>query len=448
MFQGLQETFRKTFEKLAGRGKLAEADVAAAAREIRMALLAADVHFGVVKDFVDAVAARAVGREVLESITPAQLFTKIVHDELVRILGAGSAAFDFAGESPLVVLMVGLQGSGKTTTAARFALHCKKLGRRPYLVPADVQRPAAVDQLRALAQQAGVDCWATDASRGAVDVAREALAHARSIGYDTVIVDTAGRLHVDGAMMAEVQEIARTVAPQRILYVADAMTGQDAVRSAKAFDEALPVTGVVLTKLDGDARGGAALSVRHATGKPILFAGVGEKLEDLEAFHPERMASRILGMGDVVSLVEQVAANVEERDAQELSAALAKRRFTFDDFLKQLRMMRKMGPLEKLMGMLPGGMGRAMQEVDPATLERELAHKEAIVLAMTRQERSNPRLLNGSRRRRIAAGAGLDVPAVNRFLKEFEAMEKMLKRFSGGGLMKNLLKGLTPQAFS
>lgn len=448
MFQGLQETFRKTFEKLAGRGKLTEADVAAAAREIRLALLSADVHFGVVKDFVDAVAKRAVGQDVLDSITPAQLFTKIVHDELVRVLGAESAAFDFAGAPPLVVLMVGLQGSGKTTTAARFALHCKKVGRRPYLVPADVQRPAAIEQLLALAGQAGVDCWNSDAKRGAVAVARDALAYAQTIGYDTVIVDTAGRLHVDEAMMAEIREIAHTVAPQRILYVADAMTGQDAVRSAKAFDEALAITGVVLTKLDGDARGGAALSVRAATGKPILFAGVGEKLADLEVFHPERMASRILGMGDVVSLVEQVAANVEERDAAELTAALSKKGFTFDDFLKQLRMMRKMGPLEKLMGMMPGGMGRAMKEVDPATLERELTRKEAIVLAMTRQERSNPRLLNGSRRRRIALGAGVDVAAVNRFLKEFEAMEKMLKRFSRGGLMKNLLKGLTPQAFS
>ena len=447
MFKGLQETFRKTFDKLSGRGKLSRADIEAASREIRMALLSADVHYGVVKSFVDRVAARAVGAEVLESITPAQQFTKIVNDELVRVLGEESASFDFSGEPPLVVMVVGLQGSGKTTTAARFALHCRENGRRPYLVPADVHRPAAVEQLKVLAGEAGVDCWQTEAKEGAVEVAVAALTHARKIGYDTVIIDTAGRLHVDSEMMDEAREIARRVAPHRVLYVADAMTGQDAVKSAKAFDEALPITGVVLTKLDGDARGGAALSVRAVTGKPIIFAGVGERLADLEPFHPERMASRILGMGDVVSLVETVAANVEEAEAKAMGEKLMKGGFTLEDFLGQIKMMRRMGPLEKLIGMVPG-MGGMKLDLKPEEMERELRWKEAIVFSMTRQERSNPRILNGSRRKRIAAGAGRSVADVNRFIKEFEAMEKMMKRLSGGGKFKNLLKGLTPQAFS
>lgn len=447
MFGSLQEKFKNAFDKLSGRARLSEADVAAASREIRLALLSADAHFGVVKDFVDNVAARAAGREVMESITPAQQFTKIVHDELVRVLGSQSAEFDFSCEPPLVVLIVGLQGSGKTTTAARFALQCRKMGRRPYLVPADVHRPAAVEQLKVLAKDAGVDCWPTIPEKGAVEAAAGALAHARKIGYDTVIVDTAGRLHVDREMMDEAIAISREIRPQRILYVADAMTGQDAVRSAKAFDEALAVTGVVLTKLDGDARGGAALSVRAVTGKPILFAGTGERLEDLEAFHPERMASRILGRGDVVSLVETVAANIEEGEARELGKALLKKGFTLDDFLKQIKMMKKLGPLEKIMGMLPG-MGGAVKNLNPEEIEREIRMKEAIVLSMTPQERANPRILNGSRRKRIACGAGRAVSDVNRFIKEFEAMEKMMKKFSGGGMMKNLLKGLTPQAFS
>lgn len=446
MFSSLHETFRKTFEKLSGRGRLTEADVQAAAREIRMALLAADVHYRVVKDFVDGVSAKAVGREVLESISPAQQFTKIVHDELVRVLGQEASPFDFACAPPLICLIVGLQGGGKTTTAARFALHCKRSGRRPYLVPADVHRPAAVEQLRILAAQAGVDCWETGPKEKAVRVAKHAVAHAVKVGYDTIIIDTAGRLHVDQEMMDEVIEIADKVRPQRVLYVADAMTGQDAVRSAKAFDEALAITGVVLTKLDGDARGGAALSVRAVTGKPIIFVGTGEKLDDLEPFHPDRMASRILGMGDVVSLVERVAANVEEAEAREFGEEILKGGFTLEDFLKQLKMMRKLGPLEKIMGMMPG-MGKLTEGAKPEDLERELRRKEAMVLSMTRQERRNPRILNGSRRKRIAAGAGMDVSALNRFLKEFEMMGKMMKRFTKGGMGK-IFKGLTPQAFS
>ncbi len=447
MLQSLRDAFEKTFEKLSGRGKLSEADVAAASREIRLALLSADVHFGVVKDFVDAVAAKAVGQSVLESIRPAQQFVKIVHDELVRVLGGASTPFDFACTPPLTVMLVGLQGSGKTTTAARFALRCRQEGRRPFLIPADCQRPAAVEQLRTLAKQAGVDCWPTDAGDKAAKVVKAAMKHAEKIGYDTIVIDTAGRLHVDAEMMEEVRDIARKAEPQRILYVADAMTGQDAVKSARAFDEAMPITGVVLTKLDGDARGGAALSIRAVTGKPILFCGTGERLADLEPFHPDRMAGRILGKGDVVSLVEQVASRIDAAEAEDLGRAVLKKRFTLTDFLSQMKMVKRLGPLDKVLGMMPG-MGKMLKDADPEVMERELKRKEAIVLSMTFQEREKPGVLNGSRRSRIAKGAGVQVAEVNRFLKEFEAMERMMKAFSTGSLAKKMLKGLTERAFS
>jgi len=447
VLEGLRDAFEKTFDRISGRGKLRPDDVHEAAREIRLALLGADVHFGVVKDFVDRISAEAVGQRVLESITPAQQFIKIVHDELVRVLGSEPIPFDFSCKPPLCCLMVGLQGSGKTTTAARFALRCKQDGRRPYLIPADVHRPAAVDQLKALAAQAGVDCWPTDAGERAEKVVKAALKNAEKIGYDTIIIDTAGRLHIDEAMMDEVRRIAKAAEPQRILYVADAMTGQDAVRSAKAFDEALPITGIVLTKLDGDARGGAALSIRAVTGKPIIFCGMGERLGDLEPFYPERMAGRILGRGDVVSLVEQVASKVEESEAADLGRAVLSSRFTMDDFISQMKMMKKLGPLEKIMGLMPG-MGGLMKDMDPTRMERDIRCKEAIALSMTRQERANPRILNGSRRSRIAGGAGVDVSEVNRFLKEFSTMEQMMKHLSKGGIAKNLLKGLTSRAFS
>lgn len=447
MLDNLRQSFEKTITKLSGRGKLTEADVAEASREIKLALLGADVHYGVVKDFVDAVARKAVGEEVLRSITPAQQFTKIVHDELVRVLGGEPAQFDYASTPPLVVMVVGLQGSGKTTTAARLALRFKRDGRRPYLVPADVHRPAAVDQLTILAEKTGVDCWQTEKGERAVKVVKSALKHADKIGYDTIVIDTAGRLHIDGEMMDEVRDIEKKAKPQRILYVADSMTGQDAVKSAKAFDESLPITGIVLTKIDGDARGGAALSVRHVTGKPILFVGTGEKIDDLEQFHPDRMAGRILGKGDVVSLVEKVAENVEASDAEELGEALKKGQFTMEDFLKQMRMIKKLGPLDKLLGLMPG-MGGIMEKLDTVDVEGELRRKEAIVSSMTRQERKKPKILNGSRRSRIAAGAGVRVTDVNRFMKEFDAMERMMKRMGRGGLSKGLLKGLTGQPFS
>lgn len=447
MLDNLKQSFEKTITKLSGRGKLTRDDVSAASREIKLALLGADVHYGVVKDFVDAVAAKAVGEEVLRSITPAQQFTKIVHDELVRVLGGGPVHFDYASTPPLIVMVVGLQGSGKTTAAARLALRCKRDGRRPYLVPADVNRPAAIDQLTVLAERVGVDYWPTDKNDKAVKVVKSALKHAGRIGYDTIIIDTAGRLHIDEEMMGEVRDIERKASPQRILYVADAMTGQDAVKSAKAFDESLPITGIVLAKMDGDARGGAALSVRAVTGKPIVFVGVGEKLDDMEPFHPDRMAGRILGKGDVVSLVEKVAEKVEAEDAKELGEAFTRGQFTMEGFLKQMRMIKKLGPLDKLLGLMPG-MGGMMKSLESVDVEGELRRKEAIVSSMTRQERRKPRILNGSRRSRIAAGAGVGVSDVNRFLKEFQAMEKMMKRLGSGGLSGGLLKGLTERPFS
>ncbi|MBN1282704.1 MAG: signal recognition particle protein [Proteobacteria bacterium] len=447
MLGALRDAFSTTFRKLSGRGRLSEADVRDASREIRLALLAADVHFGVVKEFVDAVAAQAVGGKVLDSITPAQQFAKVVHDELVRVLGGEPVPFDFACAPPLVALIVGLQGSGKTTAAARFALWCRRRGRRPLLVPADVQRPAAIEQLAQLAARAEVECWRTERGQRATKAVKSALRHAEKIGHDTVIIDTAGRLHVDEEMMREVRDIAKEASPQRVLYVADAMTGQDAVRSARAFDEALSITGVVLTKLDGDARGGAALSVRHVTGRPILFAGVGEGLGDLEPFHPQRMAGRILGMGDVVSLVEKVAAEVREDEADGLGRAFASGRFTMEDFLSQMKMLRRMGPLEKVLGMMPGMAGIA-RGMDSAQMEGAMRRKEAIVLSMTAAERANPRILNGSRRKRIAQGSGQKVQEVNRFLKEFDTMEKMMKQLSRGKTGAALLKGLTSRAFS
>ncbi len=447
MLDSLRQSFEKTITKISGRGKLSETDAAEASREIKLALLGADVHYSVVKDFVDAVATKAVGEKVLQSITPAQQFTKIVHDELVRVLGGEPVPFDYSCTPPLIVLVVGLQGSGKTTTAARLALRFKRDGRRPYLVPADVHRPAAIDQLRILAEKAGVDCWPTGKGDKAVKVVKSALKQAGKIGYDTIIIDTAGRLHIDEEMMQEVRDIEKRANPQRILYVADSMTGQDAVKSAKAFDENLPITGIVLTMIDGDARGGAALSVRAVTGKPLIFVGTGEKLEDLEQFHPDRMAGRILGKGDVVSLVEKVAEKVEASDAEEMGQALAQGRFTMEEFLKQMKMIKKLGPLEKIMGLMPG-MGGLMKSLDKVDLDRELGRKEAIVRSMTLEERKKPVILNGSRRGRIARGAGVTVTEVNRFLKEFAAMEKMMKRIGRRGLAGGLLKGLTDRPLS
>lgn len=440
MFQSLGSSLKNTFEKLSGKGKIREDDIQAASREIKLALLSADVHVSVVKDFVDGVAQRSVGEKLLDSITPTQQFTKIVHDELVRVLGGKTEAFDFAATPPLIVLMVGLQGSGKTTTSARFARYCKLKGRRPYLVPADVQRPAAIEQLQFLAKSIEVDCWPTSPKDKAVKVAKEACKFAEKNGYDTIIIDTAGRLHVDETMMDEVKEIAKKVEPQRILFVADSMTGQDAVKSASAFNQALEISGIVLTKLDGDARGGAALSIRAVTGKPIVFAGTGEGIEDLEPFYPDRMAGRILGKGDVISLVERVAENVREEDATSLQEQISKGRVSLEDYLKHMRMMKKLGPMEKVMGMIPGMSGLS-GKINPAELEKGLKQREAMILSMTRSERENPKILNGSRRKRIALGSGCEVSDLNRFLKEFDSFSSLMKNFSKFGL-KGVFKTL------
>ncbi len=446
MFQGLKSTFEHTFKKISGKGKLRESDIEQAARELRLALLSADVHFSVVKDFIDGVSKKAVGEEILKSITPIQQFTKIVHDELVRVLGKEQSEFDFSCKPPMIVMMVGLQGSGKTTTCARFAKICKDSGRRPYLVPADVYRPAAVDQLQVLAADIGVDIWPTSAGDKAIKVAKRAVKHAKKQGYDTIIIDTAGRLHIDEQMMDEVRDIAKKVEPQRILYVADAMTGQDAIQSAKAFNEILEITGVVLSKLDGDARGGAALSVRAVTGKPIIYAGIGERLDDLEPFYPDRMASRILGKGDIVSLVEKVSSQIDEQEGMEMGQAMLSNEFNFEDFLKQLKMVKKLGPLERMMGMMPG-MGSMMNKMNPEQMELELKRKEALICSMTCQERRYPKILNGSRRKRIALGAGLAVSDLNRMIKEFDMFKKMMKQMKSGGL-KKMFKGLTSQGLS
>jgi signal recognition particle subunit SRP54 len=446
MLAGIRDSFQKTFDKISGKGKIGRQDVEDAAREIKLALLSADVHYSVVKDFVDGVAAKAVGEKVLHSITPLQQFTKIVHDELVRVLGGCHEPFDFACKPPLVVMFVGLQGSGKTTSAARFAKICKNLGRRPYLVPADVHRPAAIEQLKILAGDAEVDVWPTCAGDRATSVAKKAVKHAAEFGYDTIIIDTAGRLHIDSEMMNEVKDIAKKVGPQRILYVADAMTGQDAIKSARAFNEEMEITGVVLTKLDGDARGGAALSVRAVTGKPIIFAGTGERMDDLEPFHPERMAGRILGRGDVVGLVEKVASEVKEEEAKRMHETMVKGSFNFEDYLNQLKMVKRMGPLDRMMGMLPG-VEKVAKGINTDDLARELLRKEAMIQSMTIEERKNPKILNGSRRKRIAAGAGVAVSDLNRFVKEYDMFAGFMKKISKGGL-GNLFKGLTPQMFS
>lgn len=446
MFGFLSEKFQGVFDKLSGRGKLREKDVLDAAREIRLTLLSADVHFQVVKDFVDGVVSKAVGANVLDSITPHQQFVKIVHDELVRILGAESAQFDFASKPPLVILCVGLQGSGKTTTAAKFALYCRRQGRRPLLVPADVNRPAAIDQLTKLANDERISCYLSSPKDKPVKIAKAALKYANKEGYDTVIVDTAGRLHIDDVMMNEVRDIAKKIEPDRILYVADSMTGQDASASAAAFNEALPITGTVLTKLDGDAKGGAALSIRAVTGKPILFVGVGEKTGDFELFHPDRMARRILGMGDVVSLVEKVELEIDKRDAENLANTIGRGQFGLEDYLKQLKMVEKLGPVDKFMGMVPG-FSQFSDKIDPENVKKMIKQKVAIVCSMTSQERKNPKILNGSRRKRIAMGSGMDVSEVNKMLKEFKAMQEMMVKFSKGGF-KKLFKGLTGGMFS
>ena len=438
MFDSLSERLQSVFGELRGHGKLSEADVDKAMREIRLALLEADVNFKVVREFANHVKARALGAEVMESLTPAQQVVKIVSDELVALMGAGDSRLVFSGRPPTVILLAGLQGSGKTTTAAKLARVLQKDGKRPVLIAADVYRPAAIDQLVTLGERVGVPVYAPGADVDPVDIARDGVAFAREKG-DVAIIDTAGRLHVDDELMEELVRIRAAVKPHDILLVIDAMTGQDAVNAAEQFKQRVDIDGVVLTKLDGDARGGAALSVRAVTGKPIKFASTGEKLDDFDTFHPDRMASRILGMGDVLTLIEKAQADVSERDARRMEEKLRRADFTFEDFLDQMKQVRKMGSLSSILGMLPGVPG--MKELKNAQIdERQMDRIEAIVFSMTPEERRHPEIIDGSRRTRIARGSGTQVADVNRLLKQFREMKKMLRQMAGprGGLLGRL----------
>ena len=429
-FEGLTEKLSAAFKRLRGKGRLTEADVKETMREVRMALLEADVSYKVVKDFVASVTERVTGSDVLESLTPAQQVIKIVNEELTKMMGGTNAKIAFANSGPTVIMMVGLQGAGKTTNGAKLAGYLKnRMGKRPLLAACDVYRPAAITQLQVVGEQLGIPVFA-EGQIDPVQIARDALAHAKDHGFDTVLLDTAGRLHIDEQLMDELKNIKSAVHPNEILLVVDAMTGQDAVNAASAFDDALGIDGVVLTKLDGDARGGAALSIRAATGKPIKFVGTGEKLDMIEPFHPDRMASRILGMGDMLSFIEKAEAAFDQKQAAKMEEKLRKNRFTLQDYYDQLQQLRGMGDLSQLAGMMPGQLGRQMQNA--SIDEKQLAHTEAIILSMTPLERENPQILNASRKRRIAAGCGLEVVDVNRLLKQFDAMQQMVKQLSKG----------------
>ncbi len=433
MFESLSDRLDGIFKKLKGRGLLKEEDVVAALKEIRMALLEADVNFKVVKDFVEKIKERAIGKEVIDSITPGQQVVKIVNDCLCDLMGGGHSKINLAPNPPTVIMLVGLHGCGKTTTAAKLANNFKKDGRRPMLVAMDTGRPAAIDQLQSLGAQIDVPVHATHPGDNPVTIYPDALKKAKLEGRDVLILDTAGRLHIDDELMGELQDIKREAGPNEILLVADAMTGQDAVNIAKSFNELLDLQGVILTKMDGDARGGAALSIVHVTEKPIKFIGVGEKIDFLEPFHPERMASRILGMGDVVSLVEKAQDAVGLEDALRLEDKIKKDRFTFEDLVNQIKQIKKMGPLENILGMIPG-LGKQLKGVNID--DRAFVKVEAIINSMTVQERRNYVILNGNRKKRIAAGSGTSVADVNKIVKQHQTMKKMLKKFKRGKGLK------------
>ncbi len=431
MFQSLTEKLSNAFKRFRNKGKLTEADVREGMREVKLALLEADVNFKVVKDFVKNVTERAVGETVLESLLPAQQIVKIVNEELISLMGGETPKLEISSRPPTIVMMVGLQGAGKTTHAAKIASMYKKKGKNPLLVACDVYRPAAIDQLKIVGESVGVPVFEMGTKTSPVKIAKEGLAHAKKYGHDLVFVDTAGRLQIDEVLMQELADIKKEIEPTEILLTVDAMTGQEAVNVAKAFNDLLDITGVVLTKLDGDARGGAALSVRYITGKPIKFIGTGEKLDMIELFHPDRMASRILGMGDVLSLIEKAEAAIDQKKAEEMERKLRESTFTLDDFLDQMRQLRKMGNIEQLIGMLPGVKPGALKDINMD--EKQMARVEAIILSMTEAERINPDIINGSRRRRIALGSGTLVEDVNRLLKQFDQMKKMMKQMTGGG---------------
>lgn len=428
-FEGLSEKLAASFKKLRNKGKLSEADVKEAMREVRLALLEADVNYKVAKDFSNKVVEAAVGAKVMESLTPAQMVIKIVKEELTALMGGEAAGLARANKPPCVILMCGLQGSGKTTHSAKLAKLLKKQGRRPMLVACDIYRPAAIEQLKVVGERAGVPVFEMG-TENPVKIVKAAVAHAKDHGNDYVILDTAGRLHIDEQLMTELKDIRTAVDPTEILLVVDSMTGQDAVNVAASFDEALGITGVILTKLDGDTRGGAALSVRAVTGKPIKFAGMGEKLDDLEVFHPDRMASRILGMGDVMSLIEKAEQQVSEKEAEELARKLREDKFDLNDLLDQFRQIQKMGDLKSMLGMIPG-MSKQIKDIDIDP--RQFARVESIILSMTPAERAKPDIMNPSRKRRIAAGCGQRVEDVNRLLKQYESMRQMMKQLKKMG---------------
>jgi len=433
MFESLSEKLSRTFKKLRGQGRLTEKNIQEALKEVRMALLEADVHYKVVKKFVEDIRQSAMGQEVLDSLTPGQQVIKIVYEELVRLMGGTRQELNLTGRTPFAVMLVGLQGSGKTTTAGKLALHLRKKGRNPYLVPADIYRPAAIEQLRKLGSQVGIPVHDTDKNRKPEDTCQEALALAGTVGADILIMDTAGRLHIDDELMAELVRIKQRVNPTEILLVADAMTGQDAVNVAKHFNDLLDISGVILTKMEGDARGGAALSVKAVTDKPIKFIGVGEKLDALEPFFPDRLASRILGMGDMLSLIEKAQEEFDEKEALKLAKKLKKREFDLEDFLGQLRQLKKLGSLEQIMSMIPG-LGQLKQLKNMKPDEKELVRVEAIINSMTKEERENYKVINGSRRRRIALGSGTTIQDVNRLLKNFAQTKKMMENLTRKGL--------------
>lgn len=442
-FDSLTAKLQNVFKGLRGKGRLTEADVKAALKEVKMALLEADVNFKVVKEFVKAVQEKATGEDVLNSLTPGQTVIKYVNEELVRMMGETTTEIALQPSNEItVIMMCGLQGAGKTTTTAKIAGKLKQKGRRPLLAACDIYRPAAIEQLKINGEKQGVPVFSMGTGHSPVDITKAALEHAKSNGNNVLILDTAGRLHVDEEMMEELQNIKKAVTVHQTILVVDSMTGQDAVNVAKTFDEKLSVDGVVLTKLDGDTRGGAALSIRAVTGKPILYVGMGEKLSDLEQFYPDRMASRILGMGDVLTLIEKAQADIDEEQAKRIEQKMRKNEFDFEMYLESMSQMKKMGGLSSILGMMPGlGMGKGkMPEIDQEAAEKNMARTEAIIYSMTPEERRNPSLMNPSRKNRIAKGAGVDIAEVNRLVKQFEQMKKMMKQMPG--MMKKGKRGM------
>lgn len=434
MLEQLRDNLDSVFKSFRGQGKITEKHIADAMRDIRRTLLEADVNYAVAKDFIKKVNEKAIGTRVLNSITPGQQIIKIIHEEMIDLLGAENSALNLGGLPPAVIMVVGLQGSGKTTFVAKLAQNLKAQGKKPLVVAADVYRPAAIEQLIALGRQTGIPVF-SEAGNNAVTICQHAIQQARETNINVVILDTAGRLHIDTDMMAEVRRIQETVNPREILFVADGMTGQDAVNAAGSFDKQLSLTGIILTKMDGDTRGGAALSIRAVTGKPIKFISTGEKVSDLEIFYPDRFASRILGKGDIISLVEKAQESFDQREAEKLQTKLMKNQFTLTDFQKQLKMIKKMGPLSSLMDMIPGAASLKNAQVD----EKQLVRTEAILNSMTLDERESPQIINASRRKRIARGSGTTVADVNRLLNQFDQMKKMMKKFKNMKMPRNIL---------